>query len=277
MTAALVVGIIAAVAGATAGVWGSLVDDSRARDKAARQKEQVEEQLRLNRERAALEFKAAKEKADRNAKQQELQADLTDKSLDVTEQGLSNDFNAAIDQMYLSQEADAYEWNAQAMQMGSEEGAALASAAASGVRAGSSLSDAVEMQSATNAAQLQFSQDAKRRSDDNNLASVLNNLAGNKYGIQQSRIGADVMRDEAQYLRNSYLEGGSNWNLYQNQLASLESQAKYQTDMLDKEYNEHAGWNAFANAFIAANTMGAKGFQTGYSIGNSSYQAASYK
>ena len=275
--AAIVSGIIVAAAGATSGLWGSLVDDQRARDKAAAQKSNVWDTYRLNKERADEEFNAAKEKAEHNAKQQEKQADLTDKSLDVGERSLSNEFNTAIDNMYLNQEADAYSWNTAAMQAGSTEGAELANIAGSGVRAGSSLSDAVAMESATNAAQLQFSQDAKRRSDSNNLASVLNGLAGNRYSIESNRIGADFMRDEAKYLRNSYLEGGSNYNLYQNQLKSLKTQAEYQSSMLDKEYAEHEGWNAFANAFIAFNSMGAKGFSTGYNVGNSIYQSVSYK
>lgn len=269
MTTGLIVGIVMAAIGATAGLWGSLVDDAQARDEAAAAKEHAQKQTALQLENARLDFESAKEKAERNAKQQEKQAELTDKTLDVTETGLSNDFNTAIDNMYLSQESDAYSWNMAAMQAGSTEGAELANIAGSGVRAGSSLSDAVEMESATNAAQLQFSQDAKRRSDSNNLASVLNGLAGNRYSIESNRIGADLMRDEAQYLRNSYLEGGSNYNLYQNQKKLIEENGNYQIQAYEREYRKHEGWNAFANSMIAFHTMGAKGFSTGYNIGNS--------
>ena len=272
----IVAGGIALVAGAT-GIWGSLEDDKRARDEAAREKEYVEEMYEINSERAAEEFAAAKEQAERNAAQAEKQADLTDRSLDVTEQGLSNDFNAAIDQLYLSQTSDTYSWNNDAMQAGSSEGAAYANLAGSGVRAGSSLSDAVLMESATNAAQLQFSQDAKRRSDDNNLAGVLNNLAGNRWNIQQSRIGADYMRDDARYLRNSYQEGGHNWNLYQNQLKSLETTADYNITRANYEYEQHSGWNSFANSMMAFTSMSSKGFQTGYSTYNNVYKSMEYK
>lgn len=276
-TGALIAGIAVAAVAAGAGLIGSLRDDARAREQAAAQKEYIEEMYKINKARADEEFKAAKENAERNAAQQEQQADLTDKSLDVTEQGLSNDFNAAIDQMYLGQEADTMTWNAQAMQSGSSEGAAYANLAGSGVRAGSSLSDAVQMESATNAAQLQFSQDAKRRSDDNNLAGVLNNLAGNRWNIQQNRIGADIMRNDAAYLRNSFAEGGHNWNLYQNSLESLKTTTDYNVAQANYEYEQHAGWNAFANSMIAFHTMGAKGFQTGYSIGNTFQNASTPK
>ena len=268
MTTALVLGIIGLAAGATSGLWGSLIDDKNAREAAARQKAQVEAMYKLAVEDANQKFEAAKEQANRNAKQQELQADLTDKSLDISEQALSNDFNAAIDQLYLSEQSDAMDWNNAAMQAESQTGASYANLASSGVRAGSSLSDAVLMESATNEAQLQFSQDAKRRSDDNNLGAVLNSLAGNKFNIQSNRIGADVMRDDAAYLRASYEEGGRNYNLYQNQLEQLKKTMKYQTTELDYEYEKHSGWNSFMNSQISMLSLGSKGFSTGYNFGD---------
>lgn len=263
----LIAGIISAAVGGIAGMASSLWGDKEARERIVKEKEKQEALYQLEKKKIEESYKQAKEQAERNAKQTELQADLTDQSLNITEQGLSNDVNAAIDNMYLSQESDAMNWNAQSMQAGSSEGASYANLASSGVRAGSSLSDAVLMESATNAAQLQFSQDAKRRSDDNNLASVLNNLAGNKWNIQQNRIGADIARDNAAYLRNSYLEGGSNYNLYQLQLEELRTSQTYNQEQLDYEYGQHSGWNSFWNSFIKLNTGGAQGFNTGYSIG----------
>lgn len=277
MFSSIIAGIVVAAVVGTAAAIGTAIDDKRAREQAAQEKDYIEEMYEINKQRAEEEFEAAKEKAERNAAQTEKQAELTDKSLDVTEKGLATDFNTAIDQMYLSQEADAYNWNNAAMQAGSSEGAAYSNLAGSGVRAGSSLSDAVQMESATNAAQLQFSQDAKRRSDNNNLAGVLNNLAGNRWNIQQNRIGADFMRADAAYLRNSYQEGGHNWNLYQNQLKSLETTADYNVTKANYEYEQHAGWNAFANSMIAFHTGSAKGFQTGYNIGNTFSNASSPK
>ena len=273
----LIIGIIGAAVGGIAAFAGSLWDDARGREQAAAQKEHLEKMYAINKQRAKEEFEQAKEQADRNAKQQELQADLTDESLDITERTLSNDFNTAIDDMYLNQAADAMTWNAQSMQAGSSEGAAYSNLAASGVRAGSSLSDAVQMESATNAAQLQFSQDAKRRSDDNNLAGVLNNLAGNRFNIQQGRIGADITRDNAQYLRNSFQEGGHNWNLYQNQLKALKTNADYDISKANYEYEQHSGANAFWNSFIALNSGSKQGFQTGYNTAETVYKGMKYK
>lgn len=252
--------------GLVAGIAGAVSESERKKKEAEEYEKYVEEMYKINKEKADEEFAAAKENAERNAKEQELQAKLTDKSLDITEKGLGNDFNASIDQMYLGQEADAYSWNAQEMQLGSQEGAAYANLASSGVRAGSSLSDAVQMESATNAAQLQFSQDAKRRSDNNNLASVLNNLAGNRFNIQQNRIGADLARDNAAYLRNSFAEGGHNYNLYQNQLTALKTTTNYETTKANYTIQQNSGSNAFWNAAIGGLQGGVKGFQTGYNL-----------
>ena len=257
---------IVAGIGLVAGIAGAVSESERKKKEAKEYEKYVEEMYELNKAHADEEFAAAKETAERNAKEQELQADLTDKSLDITEQGLANDFNATIDQMYLSQEADAYNWNAQAMQAGSSEGAAYANLASSGVRAGSSLSDAVQMDSAVNEAQLQFSQDAKRRSDDNSLASVLNSLASSRFGIQQTRIGADLARNNAAYLRNSFQEGGHNYNLYQNQLEQLKKTTDYDITKANYTIQQNSGANAFMNAAISGLQGGVKGFQTGYNL-----------
>lgn len=265
-----------ALFGASSGLVGALQSDRQAREQAAAEKENVLKMYALNLARAEEEFKKAKAEAERNAKQAELQADITDKTLDITEQGLSQDFNTTIDNLYMSQEADTMNWNLAAMQAGSSEGAAYSQLAGSGVRAGSSLSDAVLMESAVNENQLQFSQDQKRRSDDNNLGTVLNNLAGNKVNIQNNRIGADITRDNAAYLRNSYLEGGHNYNLYQNQKDLLQAQMQANVNKLDYEYGQHADANAFWNTLTSMLSLGAKGAQTGYSLYDMGYKASNY-
>lgn len=276
MEIASLVALGGAILGAASGLVGSLQSDRQARERLAKDREDVLKMYELNVKTAKEDFEKAQKEAERNAKQTELQADLTDKSLDITEQGLYNDFNAAIDQLYLSQESDTMSWNLASMQAGSAEGASYANLASSGVRAGSSLSDAVLMESATNEAQLQFSQDAKRRSDDNNLASVLNSLAGNKWNIESNRIGADVARDNASYLRNSYLEGGSNWKLYQLQLQQLEAAKNANINKIDYEYHQHADENAFWNTLTNMFSLGAKGAQTSYNLYDMGYKAANY-
>ena len=244
------------------GMTDSLITDTEAENL-------LKEEKRLKKAEAQEKFDMAKDEANRNADQADLQADMTDKSADITESALSDDFNAAIDNMYLGQAQDTWQWNSASMQMGANRGNALAGLAASGVRAGSSLSDAVLMESATNEAQLQFAQDAKRRSDNNNLASVLNNLAGQSHNIYQNRVGADITRDNAMYLRNSYLEGGHNWNLYENNKAQID--LRY-----DNEIDQHKGWNKALNAASAFFGFGSKALQTGYNTLDTLNKAKDY-
>lgn len=274
MTAALIVGIIVAAAAATSGLIGSIQADTEAYNKDVAQQNYLDEMYLLKKDEAEEKFKQAKEEAEKNAEYAKQNADLADLGADIAEQAASNDLNTTIDNMYLSQANDAMQWNAQARQAGSAEGAGYAQLASSGVRAGSSLSDAVEMEAATNAAQLQFSQDATRRSNDNNLASVLNGIANTRYNIMSNRIGADNTRKQANDLIASYAEGGHNWNLYQNNLKQLKTDRDYDWNQLEYDKGQHTGWNAFWNGFMAFNSQGAKGFSTGYNIGDKWSQAS---
>lgn len=272
----LVAGIVALI-GALAGGIGAGSDADKARKAAEDQKKYLEDQYDLQKTEAKLEYEKAQQEANRSAEKANLQADLTDQAQDITERTLSNDINTAIDNLYLSGASDTYEWNQQAMASGASEGASYAQLASSGVRAGSSLSNAVEMQSATNAALLQFSQDAKRRSDNNNLASVLNQLAGNEFNIMENRIGADQTRKDALDLVNSYLEGGSNYNIYQNNLKQMENTFNYNKGQLNETINQNKGWNKFWKVATGALTMGASGLQTGYNVYDTWNKAKKYE
>ena len=225
---------------------------------------------------AGLEFNKAKEEAGRNAEQTKQQADIKDKETDISEKVISNDFNAAIDNLYLSQKSDALSWNNAAAQAGSGTGSALASIAGSGIRAGSSLSDAVMLESAANSEQLNFTQEAKRRSDSNNLSSVLYGLAGNKSGIYENRYGADLARNNADYLINSFLMGGSNYNIYQQNLKTIGDNYLSRKDALLYEQEKHSNYdrngnwtgNRTWNAAASFLNMGAAGAKTAYGLYN---------
>lgn len=278
---AAIAAIIGAIAGATSGLVGTIQTGKEEWTKANDYQKYIDDLYLENVKQADEEFAKAKEEADRNADQADAQADLTDQSLDITETAVSNDINTAIDNLYLSQAGNALSWNNAAMQAGSSEGAAYASLAGSGVRAGSSLSDAVLMESAVNESQLQFSKDAQRRSDNNNLGSILNNLAGNQFNIYQNRVGADVTRDNADYLRNSYLEGGHNYNLYSLQKTEMEKTWQYNHDTLQKQKEKwwkdgHMSWDAFWTGATNMLSLGAKGASTGYNLYDMSYKAANY-
>jgi hypothetical protein len=269
--------IIMAAVAATAGLVDSIVGDVQAMDSLGDYEDFINQQYALNLDKVNTEYAAAKEAAEKSAAQANKQADITDVAQDVKETALSQDFNATIDNLYLNQKQNVLEWNAQAMNAGRSEGAALAGLAGSGIRAGSSLSEAIEMESAVNSQQLQFSQDATRKTQDNQLGMLLTNLAGNKVDIYGNRVGADVTRANALDLVNSYAEGGSNYNLYKNQLATLKNQYDYNMKQIDNERDKHSGWNAFWNGVSSFFTMGAAGAKTGMSLTKMGVEAAAYK
>jgi hypothetical protein len=249
------------------------------------------------------------DKLDIQAKQLNEAADLADVGQDIAERSLAVNFNSAIDNLYLSQTQDAMSWNAQGSENLRQTGAGYAGLAASGIRAGSSLSDAVLMQSAENGAQLQFSQDAKRRSDSNNLAGVLNGLAGGMFDVRQNRIAADTQRfdagllqNDAAYTRNSFLEGGGKWNLYQQKISGIndtyninleiaqntynnrineltnnwntyEKTYKYKKNALEDELGYHTGINKAWHAGAALLSAGGTGFSTGYNLGKNIFNS----
>lgn len=275
MESLIVAGVMALIGG-TINAFASHSEDDDEWDRLSKEKTRLEEAYKLQAELAESEFQNAKDEANRKADKDEKTADLTDLSADISETAVSNDFNTAIDNLYLSQAADAWDWNNAAMQIGSSAGANYAALAGSGVRAGSSVSDAVLMESTLNSAQLQFSQDAKRRQDNNNLAGVLNSLAGNKFDIYQNRVGADITRDDASWLRNSFLEGGSNYNIYQKQkeLAELRKNqelARLKDAQDSIEDNRH--WKAISAFFGGAS----KGASAGYNASTTFFDAVDYK
>ena len=270
-----VVAVAAALIGGAVNAAGSHIEDSDNWISLENQKSRIKEEYRLQLKQAEDDFKAAKDRAEQNSKRGEEKADITDLGADITETASSNDFNAAIDSLYLSQAGDTWNWNTAAMQAGRESGAAYANLASSGVRAGGSMSDAILMESSLNSVQLQFSQDSKRRQDNNNLGSVLNQLAGNRYGIYQNRYGADATRDDAMYLRNSYLEGGHNYNLYQDALKLMEKKKDNAVESLQDKQDEidrNRNWKALSAFFGGA----AKTGTAAYNISTKFYEGATY-
>lgn len=272
----LIGGIVATVAG-VAGAFAQSQKNKEAKEQAQQQLDYIEEMYGLNKQRAEEEFLAAKEEAEKQRDQIYLQANLADEELNLSEKNLSSDFNAAIDNLYYAQEGDARSYNLQALEAGSSAGTAYANIAASGIRAGSSLSDAVELESAINEGQLQFAQDSKRNSINNSLTSVLNELAGQKFNIQQNRTLIDRQRLQAYDLVASYENGGHNYNLYQNQLESLKTTSDYNSAAVNYAIQQNTGVAGALKIGAAFLSSGNAGFQTGYSLADTAYKAGNYK
>lgn len=293
----IIAGIVALVKGSVDAI-DSAQDDKKAREKIDDEQDYLEATYNNSLDQAEEQFNTAKDNEEKNKEEAyrkadvtDLQADLSDKGLNISERSLSSDFNTAIDNLYLSQASDLMSYQNAAMQAGSSTGSALASLSASGVRSGSSLSDAVLMQSAVNSEQLQFSQDAQRRSQNNDLGSVLNQIAGNRFGIMQNRIGADLSRADARALRanadyryNSYFEGGHNYNLYKmettglsdDQPGRLKLSYDFNKEQLKKEREQVSGANSFWKGVGAFFGGGASGFKSGYDISTTIYKGINY-
>lgn len=264
----LIAGIIGAVVGGVVGVVNTIIDSNNAMADAQNQEDALAAQHKDRKDLLDLEFANAKAEAERNADKADAQADLQDQGLDISERAISDDYNNQIDAIQVQQESNLFSWNTALMQAGASEGASLANAAASGVRAGSTMSQAIEMESAVNSAALQQQQDTARQSINNNLDTLFNSLNQNQFSIMSGRIDADNTRDDAAYLRNSYKEGGNNYKIYQQNLKSLNTNYELSYNELERQkqkISSSMGWNTVA----ALLSGGASGFATGSKIGSS--------
>lgn len=181
------------------------------------------------------------------------EADKLDTTTNFKENDLSNSFNTELDNLINQQEAEAFGWNVQAMQNGVQTGSELANLANSGIRSGSSLSNAVEMESAVNSAQLQLQEDSARKSESNMLGNLFNGLGSGQFDIWNNR-------DNADYTRSSWNEGGDQWNLYQKRRANTELTYDQKLAQLDYDYNDYMSDKSrrrrvFGNAFGFANKI----------------------
>ena len=241
---------IATLAMALTGGVTSLVNNYEMADKLEDYRDYLDKLYQYNKKDVEEKFAAAKAEAEKNANQANVQADISDLGQDITESSVSQDINATIDSLYLSQNQNVLDWNIQAMGAGKSAGASLAGLAGSGIRAGSSLSEAVEMESAVNSQQLQFSQDAARRTESNQLGKLLTNLAGYKVDIYGNRVEADTTRQNALDLVNSYAEGGSNYNIYKNNLDQMEESWRYNRKKIQDEIDDrNSFWGGFKAFF----------------------------
>lgn len=127
----------------------------------------------------------------------------------------STELNNQLNVLAKNQKMQVYDYNQASVSMGRNEGNALSSMASSGVRS-SSMAQAIDLDKTANATQLQLAQDQARSQNLAGYNSLLLQNAQRNFGIQQTR-------DANNWLRNSYLEGGTNYNLYQNELQNLKN------------------------------------------------------
>lgn len=198
-----------------------------------------------------LRFDLAKKEANYNA-------DKSDEQVDFSEGIVSDDFNAQIGQIQLGQENELAGWNLSAMSAGASEGDALSQAAASGVRSGSSMSEAIDLQSAVNSWQLQMAQDTSRAVASENLRSAT-------AGLNESAFGFQVNRDAANYLRDSFEAGGSEYELYKTTRQNRVDEYQDAIDEINDAIEEAEDWKRNTlGAVLELHGLG--GLQTGMQV-----------
>lgn len=254
LTITAILGLIGAAGGGIFGginTWKALEEEE---EKLRNAQQDIADQEQAALDSLKLKYDIAAEEARKNA-------DKADRQLDLSEDIVSGDFNRAMDALQAQQEGRAREWNNAAMATDQQEGAALAARGASGTRAGSSVDQAIEMQATLNAAQLQEREDAARKGDEYTLASLFANLAQSGNSIQNGRT-------EANDLRNSYLEGGNQYRLYEDSRKNIEANAGRQLRDVNKALADNQDfWNRTGNIIAGALGGSVQGYGAGSTIG----------
>lgn len=252
MEIALAIGAVSLILGGLFGV----VDDYTQIQEAKREKTHTEEQITNNAQDQLdllnLNFELDKKNAIKESEKLTLQADvqaeqnrLLEKQTNLAEKNAGLDFNQNIDLMQLQADSDIFGFNTAAIQGGQSTGNALANTAASGIRAGSSLSDAIDMEAALNSQQLQLAENQTNAQMDINLNSLLNNLQNQRFGIANNRANIllnakeiSSIRNEASYWANAYNEGGDYYKINQQKIKNIENGRDRQLGDLQFKYDE---------------------------------------
>lgn len=237
-TVALVMGAI----GGTIGGFNSMFGNQDKLKNYNEQKKYLDDLYKAEQEYYQKQFDTEKEQANDKALGWERQADMTDAAQDLNEGMLSADYNNTVEGLNAEQKSNVFDWNTELMAIENAYSNSLAKNAASGIRAGSSLDQAVDLEKAVNNAALQNKEDIARAQFKTQLQGLDNNLAQGKFNIWTNRENADWQRDDAAKLRNSYLEGGSQYELFKQQQGIRDLQYKNTRNNLNKEIDHIEKW-----------------------------------
>lgn len=210
-------------------MFSGLFSDSETANALKREKQRKEDEKKAKLELMDLEFEQDKKAAIKSA-------DRSDQLSTMNEGTVSNQHNNAIEQLSLQQIADAYSFNYMAENSAAQTGNALTAQAGSGTRT-SSVMDAVDMQAAQSAQQLQLTEDQQRAGYDSNLNGILSALAQNRFQIQANRT-------DALDLRTSYDVGGDQYEIYQKQRALQEKAYNDLIQDIGYQIEDNTGWKA---------------------------------
>ena len=162
------------------------------------------------------------------------QANRTDLQATKQEGYLSADYNSYLQQMGIGMQQINQAINAGMMQNDQSAGSNIANVATAGVRGNSSVMGAVGRQAAYADKQLAQNITAQKTANNYDMQNAIRNMSQNVDAIADSRYNAN-------YMRKSYLEGGSQYRLQQNNLSALEASYNQQLTNINKQIAELSG------------------------------------
>jgi hypothetical protein len=245
-------GIAMAAAGALSGIAGAFQSSSRQKRAIEAQREAALGRLADSEREARNAFDRAKYEAARNA-------GMADYALDRQGTQLETAFNGFVGDFNYGQEAQAMENQAARMGAGGSFGGAWSDTGYSGVRTGSSNYEALAQEEDLYQQQFTLALEGQRRAGESQLRDAFTAFDNNLYEISAGR-------GEAEYLRQSFREGGSQYGAYQDQMLTMQNERKRINESSDFALdNASLGPLDYLTAFLGG---GAGGFQTGANIGS---------
>ena len=265
-TAGLIIGIISLVGGLAGGTTAVISNRKKAREEQARlEQEKAEDLAQLDKQ-----WEIAQKETFEQADKLKLEADRlkedsleTDALTDISENIISQTFNAAIDDISLQEKQNATQL--QNEMIGTEAGLANMEVAsgASGVRAGSGTnSDVIAQQRDLAQRNREQEQIMIDQSFQNSLMQVGLGLQQDKINIRGNRLNANrimenslLANETANKLKTAYSEGGDQYEMY-----------KMRRNDLNTDYE-----NAISNAeydWLQGITDALSGFNAGYQATN---------
>ena len=233
-----------ALVGAVTKIFSGIEDARKAQAELEARRKAAEKQKDLDLRQTELNYGLAKAQGLEDAARSDLAVDLQENLVALA-------YNASLDSQRAALEARGFENQTAMMQGDSAVESAYASLGASGVRAASTASGAVERQAAVNDQALQAARRYQERQSENALIGAYASLAGEQASIGNARYGAD-------WTRRSFEEGGENYEKYEFAKTRIneawDSQKELYQTMLDNA--RYTGWD-FASDFLSGGSTGA--------------------
>lgn len=259
-TASLIIGIISLVGGLTAGTIAVISNKKKAEEEQeSLEQEKAEDIAQLDKQ-----WEVAQKEAFEQADKLKLEADRlkedsleTDALTDISENIISQTFNAAIDDISMQEKQNAIQLQNEMISTEANIANMEVASGASGVRAGSGTnSDVIAQQKDLAEKNIEREQIMLDQSFQNSLMQVGLGLQQDKINVRGNRFSANRMMQNSELamktstnLRDSYSSGGDQYQLYQMRKDDLSSD--YGNAIKDVEYDWTQGITDALSGFNA--------------------------